>query len=95
MSENVVKISIKVLPNARNNEIVGFSNDILRVKIAAPPDKGKANRELIDFFSEKLGLKKDNFIILRGAASHNKLLSIKGLSLETVLGRLITGGPAK
>jgi uncharacterized protein len=55
MSENAVKISIKVLPNARKNEIGGFSNDILRVKIAAPPDKGKANKELIDFFSDKLG----------------------------------------
>jgi uncharacterized protein len=88
MPENVLKIAVKVLPNARNNEIAGFSNDVLRIKIAAPPDKGKANKELIGFLSDVLGLKKDSFAILRGQTDHNKLISIKGITLETLMARL-------
>jgi uncharacterized protein len=88
MPENILKIAVKVQPNARKNEITGFSNEVLRIKIAAPPDKGKANKELIGFLSDILGLKKDSIAILRGQTDHNKLISIEGITRETLMVRL-------
>jgi uncharacterized protein len=88
MPQNTIKIAIKVQPNARKNEIVGFSNDTLRLKIAAPPDKGKANKELIEFLSDALDLKKSDISILRGLTDHNKLIAIEGISLEELMVRL-------
>ena len=48
-----IRLAIKVTPNAGRNEITGFKDGVLQVRIAAPPDKGKANKELIDFLSAK------------------------------------------
>jgi len=82
------KISIKVHPNAGGNEIVGLANGVWKIRIAAPPDKGKANKELIEFLSDRLGLRKDSIAIVRGEASHNKIVAIDGLSGEEIANKL-------
>ena len=83
-SRHMIKISIKVQPNSNRNEVVGVVNGVWKIKIAAPPDKGKANKELVDFLSELLDIKKDRINILRGQTSHNKIVEIEGLSAETL-----------
>ena len=88
MPNNQTKVSVKVLPNAGKNEVSGLTNGVWRIKIAAPPDKGKANKELIKFLSDILGLKKDHVIILKGQTSHNKLIAIDGLTQEEIISRL-------
>jgi len=88
MNTNQTRISVKVQPNAGRNEILGVSNGIWRIKIAAPPDKGKANKELIELLSERLNIKKDNLYLLRGQISHNKIIGINGLTQEDVIKRL-------
>jgi len=76
---------VRLTPNARRNEITGFIGEVLQVKIAAPPVKGKANEELINYLSKVLGIKKSNIIIVKGQTSRNKVLSIEGISREDVL----------
>jgi len=88
MGNSPVRIALKVIPNAGKNEILGLTNGIWRLKIAAPPDKGKANKEVIKFLSDLLGLKKDNISILKGQTSHNKIVEIEGLSSEMINQRL-------
>jgi uncharacterized protein len=83
-----VKIAVKITPSAGRNEILSLTNDIWRIKIAAPPEKGKANKELIEFLSERLGIKKDSVIIIKGQTSHNKIVAISGVSHEMILRRL-------
>jgi len=80
-----------VHPNAARNELVGFSEGVLRVKVAAPPVKGKANKELIAFLAQKLGLSKGDLTILKGHSSRNKLISIAGLTREELTRRLSPG----
>jgi uncharacterized protein (TIGR00251 family) len=86
------KISLHVYPNAPRNQIVGFSEGVLGVKIAAPPVRGQANRELVAFLSQILGVGKSSLAILKGHTSRNKLISVKDLSQEEVIRRL---SPAK
>ncbi len=81
-------LAVKVTPNAGHNEITGFKDDVLHIKIGAPPDKGKANKELVRFLSAKLGIKKSSVLIIRGQASHNKIIAIEGFSREDVKKRL-------
>jgi len=85
---DAVLISVKVLPGAPRNEVAGKINNTWRVKIAAPPERGRANKELIEFLSQRLGLRKDCLDIVRGQTSHNKLVSIRGLSPEWIEKRL-------
>jgi uncharacterized protein (TIGR00251 family) len=88
MTANQAKISIKVIPNAGKNEVVDFSNGVWRIKVGAPPDKGKANKELIAFLSKTLELRKDNIEILIGQKSHHKVVGITGLSLDKITTKL-------
>lgn len=66
-----------------------MADGVWRVKVAAPPVEGKANRELIAFLAQKLGLGKGNLTIIKGHASRNKVIAIDGLSQEEVTRRLL------
>ncbi|MFW6125814.1 MAG: DUF167 domain-containing protein [Chloroflexota bacterium] len=79
---------MQVQPNAGRNEVVGFEEDVLRVKIAAPPVKGKANRELIGFLSKLLGVSKGSITIEKGATTRRKVIAVDGLSQDEVHSRL-------
>ena len=81
-------ISVKVQPNANHNEVIGQTGGVWKIKIAAPPDKGKANKELVDYLSDLLNIKKAQINILKGQTAHQKVLEIEGLDLPAVTGRL-------
>jgi len=81
-------LSVKVTPSAARSEITGWRDDALQVKIAAPPEKGKANKELIDFISRTLGIKKSAVAIIKGQTSRNKIIAIEGMSREEIIKRL-------
>ena len=88
MSERQESITIHVQPNARRNEVLGFKDGILYLKIAAPPVKGKANRELIEFLSQILGVSKGSINIERGITGRRKVIAIAGLDREQIVARL-------
>jgi len=69
-----VKLKVKVIPNAKKNEIKDFKGGILYVKISAPPVKGKANRELLKFLKRKFEVK--DIKIVSGEKSRLKTLDI-------------------
>jgi len=89
ISASRTNISLRVYPNAVRNEVVGFANGILRVKISEPPVKGKANRELIIFLSQRLNVSKDRLSIIKGHAARNKVIAIESLNQEEILKRLL------
>lgn len=86
-----ITIAIRVQPNAPRNEVTGFSDDTLRVKIAAPPVKGKANKELLGFLCKLLMISKDRVSIVKGHTARNKIIAIDGMSKEAALERLLAG----
>ncbi len=72
IKNNILKIIVK--PNSLKNNITGFDKNkqALKVEIAAPPEKDKANKELIKFFSKLL---KKKVKIISGSRSREKKLS--------------------
>jgi uncharacterized protein (TIGR00251 family) len=82
------RLPVKVQPGAGRNEVAGFSGGVLQIKIAAPPEKGRANRELIDFLSRLLDVRKSAIAIVKGATSRNKLIAVEGLTASEILRRL-------
>jgi len=83
-----VEISVRVYPNAAKNELVGITDGVWQVKVAAPPVKGKANKELIAFLSRLLDVSKSQIDIIKGHTSRNKIVAIDGLSQEDITKRL-------
>jgi len=74
-------IEIHVIPKASSNAIVGWEGDKLKVRIAAVPEKGKVNKELIHFLAKRFGCAASQIEFLRGTKSRYKTLIIKDLNL--------------
>lgn len=86
-----MKESIKFLirPNSAKNSISGVLGDMIKVKICAPPQKGKANKELIEYLSIILKIPKIDIDIIRGRFSNIKEIQIKNKSKEYIFSELI------
>ena len=67
---------IKVVAGASKNEIVGRYGDALKIKIAAAPEKGKANEELTRFLAKEFKLPSRNIRIIKGMSSPLKTIEI-------------------
>ena len=79
ITDKGIELAVKVTPNARRNEIVGWEEQRLKVKIAAVPEKGEANQELIKFLAKWLLIPKSQIKLLSGEASRHKRLLIRGI----------------
>ena len=76
-----MNLAVKVTPNARKSEITGWGADeqgrrVLLVRLAAPAQEGKANKELIRFMADCLGCAKSQVSLQRGESSRTKVLEI-------------------
>ena len=81
MKKNVI-LNIKVITNAKKNEVVGSRDGNITIKLNAHPEKGKANKKLVEFLSELLKVKKSNVTILKGATSHIKKVELRDIDEE-------------
>ncbi|MFC1750763.1 DUF167 domain-containing protein [Pseudomonadota bacterium] len=77
MKDLPLRIKVKVVPGSNKNCIVGeMADGVLKIKIAAAPDKEKANKELISFLSSEYSVPKKNVQIISGAHSPLKIIEI-------------------
>jgi len=72
-------IEVKVDPRSSKKGIVGVMDNILKVKLTAPPVGGAANEQLIELLAEKYGVRKSDITILRGETSRRKTVKITGV----------------
>jgi uncharacterized protein (TIGR00251 family) len=79
---------VRVQPRARRNEVVGWRDEALWVRVTAPPADGLANRAVTDLLARALGLPASAVALVRGAASRDKLFRIERLSPSDVRVRL-------
>ena len=72
MSEEPLFLMIYVQPGASKSEFSGFFNGNVKIRLKAPAVEGKANKALIDFLEEYLGLAKAEIEIVFGMQSRLK-----------------------
>jgi hypothetical protein len=82
------KIALKVVPGSRASQIVGRLGDRLKVKVAAPPEDGKANRAVCDLLAEALAVGPRAISVVAGHSRPEKLVRIEGLCSNEVSARL-------
>ena len=71
-----MRISVRVKPNSRKNEVKKVDGGRFLVSVTAPPVEGKANEKMIELLSKYFGKPKSRFVILKGAAGREKLIEI-------------------
>ena len=70
-------LRIKVLPKSAQTEIIDTLDDgTIKIRVAAPPEKGRANSELIKFLAKTHNVEKDQITILSGKSEPLKLIRI-------------------
>lgn len=82
-------IAVKVVPRAARDEIVGWLDGQLKVRVQAPPQDGRANRAVEALLAEALGLKKAAVAVAGGFTSAHKRVEIAGLTREEIVSRLV------
>jgi len=80
--------AVHVVPRASKNEISGNYGDAIKVRLTAPPVEGAANRALIEFLAERLGLPERQIEIVSGTSSRDKRVCVLGMAPQEVEQRL-------
>jgi uncharacterized protein (TIGR00251 family) len=75
-----MELRVKVTPRSSRSEVVGYLADgTLKVKVAAPPEKGRANEELRSVLARKFGVPERNVEIVSGHSGPLKRVRIAGI----------------
>ena len=83
-----VAFSVKVVPGSRRTTLAGLWEDKLKVKVAAAPEKGKANEALIAFLARRLEVKPRAVAIVSGRTNPVKQIEVSGLTDSELRRRL-------
>lgn len=93
-SEGAV-LRLRVQPRASRDEIVGWQEGALRLRVTAPPVEGEANRAVAALLARVLGVAPSRIRVVSGERSRDKLVRIADLGEDDVRTRLasLSGHP--
>jgi len=89
VSAPACRLKIKVVPGASRTEIVGLLGEAVKVRVAAPPEGGKANREVVAVLAGRLGLPLAQVTVLSGQSSPAKVIGLVGFTETEAKARLL------
>jgi uncharacterized protein (TIGR00251 family) len=85
----VGSLKLRIVPNAKRNEVVGEYGSAVKIKVAAPAVDGKANGALIEYLATLLDVPMRAVEIASGAKGRDKLISVSELSADEIKARLL------
>jgi uncharacterized protein (TIGR00251 family) len=71
-----ILLEVKAVPGASKTELAGVKDGRLRIRLAAAPEDGKANAELLSFLSRALGCAKRDLRLISGEKSRLKVVAL-------------------
>ena len=73
-----IRLEVYIQPGASKTELAGLHGGCIKIRIAAPPVDNAANRALVEFVAERLGIPSRQVRIAAGLTSRRKVLDIDG-----------------
>lgn len=83
-----VTFTAKVVPGSSKTAIVGTLDGMVKVRVAAPPEKGQANACLAAFLARQTGVRKNAVTITAGQTSPVKKIAIAGITAAVLRDKL-------
>jgi|APSaa5957512535_1039671.scaffolds.fasta_scaffold38120_2 uncharacterized protein len=74
---NNLILECTIQPKSKESSLVGVKNDVLKIRLTAPPTDGKANKQLIKFLAKQFQVKQSAITIVNGQTSRLKRLCIE------------------
>ena len=84
-------IKVRVQPKSSRNQVDGFQDGTLRVRVTAAPTEGQANAAVIAILAKTLGVSKSLLEIIRGYSSRDKVVSVDTLTEQEVQRKIEVG----
>jgi uncharacterized protein len=88
LMEPLTRLRLRVSPGARRTEISGRHGDGWKVRVAAPPENGRANEAVRALLAERLGLPRRAVTIVSGHTGREKVVELAGISHERAEAKL-------
>lgn len=88
MQPRTTRLHLRVSPGAGRSAVVGRHGQAWKLRVAAPPERGRANASVIELLAASLDLRRPDIRIVSGAASRDKVVELVGLSPDEVERRL-------
>lgn len=86
------RITVRLTPRGGRDRVEGWEGPVLRVRVAAPPVDGRANRALVALLAGALGVPAGAVRVVGGERSRKKVVAVRGLGPDEVRRRLGGGG---
>jgi len=82
------RLRLRVVPGARRDAFVGRHGDAWKVRVAAPPERGAANRAVLELVARTLDVPRRTVTLVSGEASRDKIVELSGIDASELDGRL-------
>lgn len=77
-----VLFGVKAHPGARRSRISGVHGGLLKVEVTTPPEKGKANKAIIELLAGALGCPKRSVVLVSGDTAGQKRFRVDGMGKQ-------------
>ena len=88
MAEPTTRLRIRVSPGACRDEIVGRQGEAWKVRVAAAPERGRANDAVVKLLAERLRLPPGALAVVAGRSGRDKVVELRGLGAGEAARRL-------
>lgn len=82
-----VLIAVKAVPGASRDAVAGRLGERLKVRVAAPPEGGKANKAICALLAAELGVRPSDVEVVQGHGRAEKVVRVAGVSAAAVDGK--------
>src|SRR6188508_1058827 len=86
------RLRLRVAPGASAPGVVGRHADGWKVRVAAAPERGRANDAVLALLAETLALPRSSVTLVSGGASRDKIVELAGIAPDEIERRLATAG---
>ena len=92
MAELFTRLRLRVTPGARRSEVVGRYGEAWKVRVAAPPEAGRANDAVLRLLADRLELPRRRLTLVSGHTAPDKIVELAGIDAAEIERRLSQSG---
>ena len=86
------RLRVRVAPGAGSPAVVGRHGEAWKLRVAAPPERGRANHAVVVLLAETLGVRREAVRLVGGGAARDKVVELDGLTASEAERRLAAAG---
>ena len=86
------RVRLKVSPGAARAAVVGRHGESWKLRVAAAPERGKANEAVLALLAEALAVPRSSVTLVSGGSSRDKIVELAGIEPDEIERRLATAG---